>query len=96
MDQGTDAEFGNLTRDEFQTLTRLAMKALWGDRQLRRAIQAAQINVIPCNFYSDIPSVEEIERGRVPWRGVGSRPANRSDRHESGGGWPGGHRGDFR
>ena len=62
MDQGTDAEFGNLTRDEFQTLTRLAMKALWGDRQLRRAIQAAQINVIPRNFYSDIPSVEEIER----------------------------------
>jgi hypothetical protein len=36
-------------------------------------------------------------KGRVPKRGVGGRPAGRSDRHESGGGWPDdSHRGDFR
>jgi ribosomal protein L40E len=36
------------------------------------------------------------DSGRVPKRGVGRRPADRSDRHESGGGWPDGHRSDLR
>jgi methyltransferase family protein len=48
--------------NEFATLMRLAKRVLWSDRDTRRSIQAHKINIVPSNFYSDIPSVEDIER----------------------------------
>lgn len=35
--------------------------ALWCSRSTRRALQQQGINVIPSNFYSQIPSVDQIE-----------------------------------
>jgi len=50
-----------LSEKEFKTLVELARKALWSDPEQRRRLQAAKVNVVPSNFYSNIPSVEEIE-----------------------------------
>src|SRR6266849_2227949 len=52
---------------------------------------------VKMNIVGEVVDVVFTNRGRVPKSGVGGRPAGRSDRHESGGGWPGGgHRSDFR
>jgi hypothetical protein len=50
-----------LTPDEFATLIRLAKKVVWSDRDTRRAIQAHHLDIVPCRFYSEIPTVEEVE-----------------------------------
>jgi hypothetical protein len=50
-----------LTQDEFQTLIKLAKKVLWCDRETKRKIQKEGIHIIPARFYSEIPTVEEVE-----------------------------------
>ncbi|HIE88196.1 MAG TPA: class I SAM-dependent methyltransferase [Gammaproteobacteria bacterium] len=50
-----------LTEDEFKTLIQLAKKVVWTDRETKRKIQANKINITPVNFYSNIPSVEDME-----------------------------------
>ncbi|MGB3512044.1 MAG: hypothetical protein WBA93_22955, partial [Microcoleaceae cyanobacterium] len=52
---------GQLNDEEFQTLIRLAKKVLWCDRETKRQIESHGIHVIPARFYSEIPTVEEIE-----------------------------------
>lgn len=50
-----------LNEKEFRTLVALAKRALWTDPEQRRRLQAERLNLVPCNFYSTVPSVEEIE-----------------------------------
>ncbi|MEM1170388.1 MAG: class I SAM-dependent methyltransferase [Cyanobacteria bacterium P01_H01_bin.35] len=52
---------GELNDEEFQTLIRLAKKVLWSDRETKRQIESQGIHVIPARFYSEIPTVEEVE-----------------------------------
>ena len=53
-------KIGPLTRSEFDQLISLAKKVLWADLETREAIQEQKLNVIPANFYSNIPSVAEV------------------------------------
>ena len=39
----------------------IAKQLLWDSPKVRRRIQARGVNIIPSNFYSNIPSVDEIE-----------------------------------
>lgn len=50
-----------LSPEELRELIRLARKALWSDVETKKAIQASGVNVIPANFYSTVPGMEEIE-----------------------------------
>jgi hypothetical protein len=65
-----------LSEAELQQLVALARKAMWQDREVKRRLQAAGINLTPANFYSTVPLVEDIERsfelaeeaaGLAPW-----------------------------
>ena len=49
-----------LTKNEFQTLIHLARKVLWSDPEQRRQIQKHGINIVPANFYSNIPMIDEV------------------------------------
>lgn len=40
---------------------RLAKRALWAPAEIRAALQAARVNVIPANFYSTVPTLDEVE-----------------------------------
>jgi len=51
----------NLTDKEMDTLISLAKRVLWDKPEVRAKLQAHRINIIPCNFYSQTPSVEDIE-----------------------------------
>lgn len=51
----------NLTEKELETLIFLAKKALWSDPKIREKIQEHKVNIVPANFYSNIPLVQEIE-----------------------------------
>jgi hypothetical protein len=50
-----------LTPEELATLVRLARRVLWSDRKTRRIVQSYKIDIVPSRYYSEIPSVEEIE-----------------------------------
>lgn len=52
----------DLTESEFNTLIRLAKKVLWADPAIRQKIQQHRINIIPANFYSEIPSIDDIHQ----------------------------------
>lgn len=49
-----------LSKNELETLVRLAKKILWSDSDTRKKLQDNKVNIVPANFYSDIPLVEEI------------------------------------
>ena len=49
------------TPEEFQTLVRLAGRAVRADWETRRSIQDHGINIVPANYYSDLPTVAELE-----------------------------------
>ena len=51
----------NLTEKEFNTLIALSKKVLWSDPKIRKKIQEHKVNIIPANFYSNIPLVQDIE-----------------------------------
>lgn len=50
-----------LTEKEISQLIRLAKKVLWSSPETRKKIQAHKVNIIPANFYSNIPLIDEIE-----------------------------------
>jgi len=52
---------GVFTPEEFQTLVRLARRAVYADWETRRAIQDHRINIVPANYYCDLPTIEELE-----------------------------------
>jgi hypothetical protein len=54
--------FENLTPEEMRTLVQLGRKALRADNETRRQLQSLKINVVPANFYSAIPTVDEFEK----------------------------------
>lgn len=49
-----------LSEEEFQTLIRLSKKILWSDPELRKKIQEQRVNIIPANFYSNVPLVDDV------------------------------------
>ena len=51
-----------LSKNEFETLIQLAKKILWSDSKTRKKLQDHKINVVPANFYSDIPLVDDINQ----------------------------------
>ncbi|MCX7889205.1 MAG: class I SAM-dependent methyltransferase [Rhodobacteraceae bacterium] len=51
-----------LSPEEVKTLVGLARRALWAPEGIRRTIQAARVNVVPANFYSAIPTLDELDR----------------------------------
>lgn len=51
----------DITPEELKTLIRLAKKVLWSDKSIRRKIQEQKVNIIPANFYSDIPLIGDVE-----------------------------------
>jgi hypothetical protein len=69
-----------LSEAELQQLVALARKALWQDREVKRRLQAAGINLTPANFYSSVPLVADVEgsfelaeeaTGVAPWQPEG-------------------------
>jgi len=67
---------GNLlSKDEFRTLIKLAKKVLWSDAETRRKIQDQKVNIVPANFYSDIPLVEDIDQS-FEYRNAGEEVYN--------------------
>lgn len=52
----------SLTESEFDTLIALAKRVRWTkDRALKRRIQSEGLHILPASFYSQVPSVDEIE-----------------------------------
>jgi hypothetical protein len=50
-----------LTNEELDKLIRLAKRVLWSPPDVRKKLQDQKINIVPANFYSDIPLIEDIE-----------------------------------
>ena len=48
-------------RTSWQRIPALRREYLWSDRKTRRTIQSYKIDIVPSRYYSEIPSVEEIE-----------------------------------
>jgi hypothetical protein len=51
-----------ITQDELSLLVKLAKKVLWCDRATKRKIEKQGVHIIPARFYSEIPTVEEVEK----------------------------------
>jgi hypothetical protein len=51
----------DFTREEFVTLARLARRAIRASEPTRRALQDLRINIIPATFYSEIPTLAELD-----------------------------------
>src|SRR5205814_2349870 len=47
---------------EIEQLSQILKRLLWAPSQIRKKLQQAGVTIIPCNFYSEIPSIEDIER----------------------------------
>ncbi len=47
--------------EEFKTLVYLAKRAIWANLETRRELNRYGINIVPANFYSEIPTVDSIE-----------------------------------
>jgi len=50
-----------LTEKELSLLVGLAKRVLWEPPEVRRKLQDQKINIIPANFYSDVPLIDDIE-----------------------------------
>jgi len=51
----------DFTREEFVALVRLARRAIKGSEATRRGLQEFKINIVPATFYSDIPTLTELD-----------------------------------
>jgi len=51
----------DLSRQEIKTLVSLAKRVLWHNHETRRQVQARGVNVVPASFYSEIPTLDEID-----------------------------------
>jgi hypothetical protein len=52
----------DLTESEFLTLHGLSKRILWHNHATRRRLQSLGVNIVPANFYSEIPTHDEIDR----------------------------------
>ena len=64
-----------LTKKEFDTLIRLAKSVLWSEPEIRERIQQHKFNIIPANFYSNIPLIEDV-RNSFEYRDGGAEIYN--------------------
>ena len=53
--------YNDLSNKEIKTLIKLAKKVLWSSPAVRKKLQDEKVNVVPANFYSDIPLIDDIE-----------------------------------
>ncbi|MEM9772999.1 MAG: class I SAM-dependent methyltransferase [Chloroflexota bacterium] len=65
----------NLTTEEIQQLTHLAKKVLWTSPEIRKQLQDQKVNVVPANFYSNIPLVDDIKNS-FEYKGESYEPYN--------------------
>ena len=49
-----------ISEKELCQLIRLSKKVLWSEPEIRERLQQNKINIVPSNFYSEVPSVEDI------------------------------------
>jgi len=49
-----------LSKKELDTLTKLAKKVLWSDEETRKHLQDNKVNIVPANFYSNIPLIDDV------------------------------------
>ncbi len=49
-----------LSKSDFNTLVKLSKKILWSNPEYRREIQKHRINIIPANFYSNVPLIDDV------------------------------------
>jgi hypothetical protein len=47
--------------EEISLVTPILQRLVWADKETRAKIQKAGVIVLPCDYYSNIPSIEEIE-----------------------------------
>lgn len=47
---------------EISLITPILQRLVWADKETKAKIQAAGVIVLPCDYYSNTPSIEEIER----------------------------------
>ena len=47
---------------EIEQLSQALKRLVWAPSQIRKKLQQAGVTIVPCNFYSEIPSIGEIER----------------------------------
>src|SRR5262245_33883201 len=47
---------------EIEQLAQLLKRLIWAPSQVRKKLQQAGVTIVPCSFYSEIPSLEDIER----------------------------------
>jgi hypothetical protein len=50
-----------LTRQEMATLVQLSRKLMRSDKETLRTLQSYNVNIVPANFYSNIPSVDDVD-----------------------------------
>jgi len=51
----------DLSQREFETLHALSKRILWSNHETRRRLQRLGVNIVPANFYSEIPTIDEID-----------------------------------
>jgi FkbM family methyltransferase len=51
----------DLSPEEFKQLFQLAKRVLWTNHDTRRRLQGKGINIVPANFYSEIPTHDELD-----------------------------------
>lgn len=51
----------DLSEAEFTQLFQLARRVLWDNHDTRRRMQGLGINIVPANFYSEIPTHDELD-----------------------------------
>ena len=64
-----------LTEQELDILVKLSKKVLWSDPEIRRKIQKHGVNIVPANFYSQIPLIDDINES-FEYRNEGSEVYN--------------------
>lgn len=64
-----------LSKKELKTLIDLAKKVLWSDVGTRKILQDNKVNIVPANFYSDIPLIDEVNKS-FEYREEGSEVYN--------------------
>jgi len=51
----------SLSDEEMETLISLAKRVLWDKPEVRAKLQAHKFNIVPSNFYSQTPSIDDIQ-----------------------------------
>ncbi len=51
----------NIADIKLYILTKFANRVLWREPEMRQKLQDRCVNIVPSNFYSDVPSIEDIQ-----------------------------------